>query len=49
MTWLFGGQTEELSPNGYLGAPAFYESVKIDDHLNDVAQRTSEAIINSMV
>lgn len=46
MTWLFGGHTKELSPNGYLGAPADYEGVEIIKHLNDVANRIAEAILS---
>jgi creatinine amidohydrolase len=29
MTWLFGGRTRDLSPEGYLGAPADFEQVEV--------------------
>ena len=43
--WMFGGKLKEISPQGYLGSPAFYESVDIDKNIEDYAQRISEAII----
>lgn len=45
MTWLFGGHTEELSPQGYVGSPADYESVDLVKHLEDVADRYSKKIL----
>jgi hypothetical protein len=48
MAWLSGGRTEELSPEGYLGAPADYEGVDLTDHLHDIADRASEAILRSL-
>lgn len=45
MTWLFGGQTAELSPEGYLGAPADFEGVDVIANLSDIAGRISEAIV----
>ncbi len=44
MTWLFGGHTAELSPNGYVGAPALFERVDVAAYLKDSAERISEAI-----
>lgn len=43
--WLFGGHIKELSPEGYLGAPAYYDSVDIQGNIDDYAFRISEAII----
>jgi creatinine amidohydrolase len=48
MTWLFGGHTKELSPEGYVGAPADYEGVDVREHLHDVAERTTKEIINHL-
>lgn len=48
MTWLLGGHTKELSPKGYLGAPADYDSVEIIKHLNDVANRITEEILDRL-
>lgn len=45
MTWLRGGFTEQLSPGGYLGAPADYWSVDVLKNLNDIADRVSAAIL----
>jgi creatinine amidohydrolase len=45
MTWLWGGHTQELSPEGYLGAPADFETVDVLKHINDLAERVSEAIL----
>jgi len=47
-TWLLGGHTESLSPNGYLGAPADYEGVEVIHNINDIADRVSEAILKHM-
>jgi creatinine amidohydrolase len=44
-TWLLGGHTRSLSPDGYLGAPADFEKVAVLDNLNDIADRVSEAIM----
>jgi creatinine amidohydrolase len=46
-TWLLGGHTKELSPEGYLGSPADFESVEVIDNFQDIAQRVSEAIVLS--
>jgi creatinine amidohydrolase/Fe(II)-dependent formamide hydrolase-like protein len=45
MTWLFGGHTKELSPEGYLGAPADFESVDVLSYFQDIANRVSESIL----
>lgn len=45
MSWLFGGQTEELSSQGYLGAPAMHADVDVEAYLKDVASRLTEAIL----
>ena len=37
--WMFGGQLAAVSPQGYLGAPASYESVDVAHRLEDEAQR----------
>lgn len=42
--WLFGGHIKELSPEGYLGAPAYYDSVDVQCNIDDYAFRVSEAI-----
>jgi hypothetical protein len=44
--WLLGGQTEQLSPEGYLGAPADYEMVDVIKNIQDIACRVSEAILD---
>lgn len=44
-TWLLGGHTKELSSEGYLGAPADFESVEVLDNFHDIALRVSEAIL----
>jgi creatinine amidohydrolase len=45
MTWLFGGHTKELSPEGYLGDPAGFENVEVIKNMSDIADRFSEAIL----
>lgn len=47
--WIFGGHIKELSPKGYLGAPAYYDSVDVQCNIDDYALRISEAIINRIV
>jgi len=47
MKWLFGGQTENLSPEGYLGAPADFERVEVSKYLNDISQRIFESILEN--
>ena len=46
--WMFGGQLKELSPQGYLGSPASYESANIFQNIEDYALRISEAIISRL-
>lgn len=46
--WMFGGQLKQLSPQGYLGSPAHYESVDIARNVEDYAQRISEAIVTRL-
>lgn len=48
MTWLYGGHTKELSPEGYLGAPADFENVDVLSNLQDIAYRISETIIDCL-
>lgn len=43
--WMFGGQLKQISPQGYLGSPASYESVDITKNIEDNAKRISNAII----
>lgn len=45
MAWLFGGHTKELSPAGYLGAPADFGRVDVIKNISDIADRISEAIL----
>jgi creatinine amidohydrolase len=45
MTWIFGGHTQELSPNGYVGSPADFEGVDVMKNVSDYAERISEAIL----
>jgi creatinine amidohydrolase len=44
MEWLLGGRASELSPEGYLGDPADYAAVRIDDYVADHASRIVSAI-----
>jgi len=44
MKWLYGGNTKELSPDGYLGSPADYEGVEVLTYFNDIANRVTKAI-----
>jgi creatinine amidohydrolase len=43
--WMFGGKLKEISPQGYLGSPASYDSVDIEKNVEDFAQRISDGII----
>jgi creatinine amidohydrolase len=45
MTWIFGGHTQELSPDGYVGSPADFEGVDVMKNVGDYAERISEAIL----
>jgi creatinine amidohydrolase len=44
-TWMFGGQLKQISPHGYLGSPASYNSFDVEKNVADNAQRISDAII----
>ena len=46
--WMFGGRLKEISPQGYLGSPANYESANVFQNIEDYAQRISEAIISRL-
>jgi len=46
--WMFGGQLKQISPQGYLGSPASYDSVDVSRNVEDYAQRISEAIITRL-
>lgn len=48
MTWLLGGNTKNLSHQGYLGAPADYEGVEVPDYFNDIASRIYQSILKSI-
>ena len=43
--WMFGGQLKQISPQGYIGSPACYESIDIIENVDDNAHRISEAIL----
>jgi creatinine amidohydrolase len=47
--WLFGGHTNELSPEGYMGSPADFESVDVLNNINDYAERFSKAILERLI
>ncbi len=49
MTWLYGGHAKELSPEGYLGAPADFESVEVLNSFQDIADRVSKAILGRIL
>jgi creatinine amidohydrolase len=46
MEWILGGKTKEMSVNGYVGNPALYDQVKIDEHIEDISNRYMQAIVN---
>lgn len=46
MEWILGGKTKDMSPNGYAGNPAAYDTVKIDEHIADTANRYMKAILD---
>ncbi len=48
MEWLFGGHIKELSPQGYLGAPADFDGVDVQAYLEDAAQRICEGILKRL-
>ena len=43
--WMFGGQLKNISPNGYLGSPASFESVDISRNVDDNARRITDGIL----
>ncbi|HMN59459.1 MAG TPA: creatininase family protein [Anaerolinea sp.] len=43
--WLLGGQAKDLSPNGYVGAPADFEQVDVLRNITGIAERVAEAIV----
>ncbi len=49
MTWLFGGNTEQLSSDGYLGSPADFEGVDVLKNIRDIADRVTEAILEKKI
>jgi creatinine amidohydrolase len=49
MTWLLGGYTNQLSSEGYLGAPADFGSIDVIKNISDIAYRVSEAILDRIV
>jgi creatinine amidohydrolase len=46
MEWILGGKTKEMSANGYIGNPAEYDKVRIEEHIDDTASRYVNAILN---
>ena len=46
--WLFGGHIHELSAEGYLGSPADFEHVNVEENLKDYACRITEAILKHL-
>jgi creatinine amidohydrolase len=47
--WLFESRIHELSPQGYLGSPADYKSVLIQENVEDYAERIAKAIIERIM
>jgi len=46
MDWILGGKTKEMSVNGYVGNPSAYDKVRIDEHIDDTANRYMKAILD---
>ena len=46
MEWILGGRTKEMSKNGYIGNPSAYDQVRIDEHIEDTANRYIQAILD---
>ena len=44
--WMFSGQLQQISAQGYIGSPSSYLSVDIDKNIEDYALRISDAIIS---
>ncbi len=47
MEWIIGGRTREMSEMGYAGDPSRYDTVRIDEHIEDVTKRYVDAIIDA--
>lgn len=47
--WIDGNETINLSPDGYLGAPADYIVVDAETNYNDTAKRIAEAILGRII
>lgn len=45
MEWLLGGKTKEMSENGYIGNPAKFREVDVENHILDTTNRIVEAIL----
>ena len=43
--WMFGGQLKQISPQGYIGSPASFESVDVIKNVEDNAQRITDGIM----
>jgi len=43
--WLLGGQAKDLSPNGYVGAPADFEQVDVQRNITAIAAMVADAIV----
>ena len=48
MDWLLGGKTKDMSPEGYLGSPREYKSVKVLENMNDYAERFTQSILQKL-
>ncbi len=48
MDWLLGGKTKDISPEGYLGNPREYKSVKVLENMNDYAARFAHGILQKL-
>ena len=47
--WIDGSETINLTPEGYLGAPADFKYVDAETDYNDTAKRIAEAILGRIV
>jgi len=48
MEWILVGKTKEISAQGYLGNPALFDKVRIEEHLADVTERYARAILGKV-
>ncbi len=48
MDWLLGSKAQEISPAGYLGSPRDYKSVKVQENMNDYAERFTQGILQKL-